>query len=94
MDSSIVQVPGKSKKNFRAKPHNGSRGLRRIFTPIVQYEKWAIHPGFPHFPYFRSGQNLSPNLLAPLCGAALNLRHPWAAGGKTIPEAQIFAQAD
>ena len=40
--------------------------------PIVQHEKWEIHPVFPHFPYFRSGQNLSPNLLAPLCGVALN----------------------
>ena len=27
------------------------------FAPIVQYEKWEIHPVFPHFPYFRSGQN-------------------------------------
>ena len=41
------------------------------FGPIVQYEKWEIHPVFPHFPYFRLGQNLPPNLLAPLCGVAL-----------------------
>ena len=43
------------------------------FVPIVQYEKWEIHPVFPHFPYFRLCQNLSPNLLAPLCGAALEI---------------------
>ena len=29
---------------------------------------------FPHFPYFRLGQNLTPNLLVPLCGAALKIR--------------------
>ena len=27
------------------------------FGPIVQYEKWGIHPVFPRFPYFRLGQN-------------------------------------
>ena len=41
------------------------------FAPIVQYEKWEIHPVFPHFSYFRLRQNLSPNFLAPLCGVAL-----------------------
>ncbi|MCI7573719.1 MAG: hypothetical protein MSS94_03095, partial [Clostridiales bacterium] len=50
----------------------GTAGFGGSFAPIVQYEKWEIHPVFPHFSYFRSGQNLSPNLLAPLCGAALN----------------------
>ena len=49
----------------------GTAGFGRSFAPIVQYEKWEIHPVFPHFPYFRLCQNLSPNLLAPLCGAAL-----------------------
>ena len=49
----------------------GAAGFGGSFAPIVQYEKWEIHPVFPHFPYFRSGQNLSPNLLAPLCGVAL-----------------------
>ena len=51
----------------------GTAGFGGSFAPIVQYEKWEIHPVFPHFPYFRSGQNLSPNLLVPLCGAALRL---------------------
>ena len=46
-------------------------GFGGSFAPIVQYEKWEIHPVFPHFSYFRLCQNLSPNLLAPLCGAAL-----------------------
>ena len=49
----------------------GAAGFGGAFAPIVQYEKWEIHPVFPHFPYFRLCQNLSPNLLAPLCGAAL-----------------------
>ena len=49
----------------------GTEGFGGAFAPIVQYEKWEIHPVFPHFPYFRLCQNLSPNLLAPLCGAAL-----------------------
>ena len=53
----------------------GNAGFGGSFDPIVQYEKWEIHPVFPHFPYFRLCQNLSPNLLAPLCGVALNLKH-------------------
>ena len=56
----------------------GAAGFGGSFAPIVQYEKWEIHPVFPHFPYFRSGQNLSPNLLAPLCGVALNLSAEFA----------------
>ena len=47
-------------------------GFGGSFAPIVQYEKWEIHKVFPHFPYFRLGQNISPNLLAPLCGVASN----------------------
>ena len=50
----------------------GAAGFSGSFAPIVQYEKWEIHPVFPHFPHFRLDQNLSPNLLAPLCGVALN----------------------
>ena len=49
----------------------GAAGFGGSFAPTVQYEKWEIHPVFPHFSYFRLCQNLSPNLLAPLCGAAL-----------------------
>ena len=49
----------------------GTAGFGGSFAPIVQHEKWEIHPVFPHFSYFRLCQNLSPNLLAPLCGAAL-----------------------
>ena len=51
----------------------GAAGFGGSFAPIVQYEKWEIHPVFPHFPYFRLDQNLSPNFLAPLCGVALEL---------------------
>ena len=50
----------------------GTAGFGGSFAPIVQYEKWEIHPVFPHFSYFRLCQNLAPNLLAPLCGVALN----------------------
>ena len=57
--------------HIKATPHNGAAGFGGSFAPIVQYEKWEIHPVFPHFSYFRLCQNLSPNLLAPLCGAAL-----------------------
>ena len=49
----------------------GAAGFGGSFDPIVQYEKWEIHKVFPHFPYFRLGQNISPNLLAPLCSVAL-----------------------
>ncbi|MCI6433164.1 MAG: hypothetical protein MR828_00045, partial [Clostridiales bacterium] len=49
----------------------GAAGFGGSFVPIVQYEKWEIHPVFPHFPYFRSGPILPPNLFAPLCGDAL-----------------------
>ena len=49
----------------------GAAGFGGSFAPIEQYEKWEIHKVFPHFPYFRLGQNLTPNLLVPLCGAAL-----------------------
>ena len=49
----------------------GAAGFGGSFVPTVQYEKWEIHKVFPHFSYFRLRQNLSPNLLAPLCGAAL-----------------------
>ena len=50
----------------------GAAGLGGSFAPIVQYEKGEIHKVFPHFPYFRLGQNLTPNRLAPLCGVALS----------------------
>ena len=51
----------------------GAAGFGRSFTPIVQYEKWEIHKVFPHFSYFRLGENLLPNLLAPLCDVALTV---------------------
>ena len=35
----------------------GTASFGGSFVPIVQYEKWKIHPVFPHFSYFRSGQN-------------------------------------
>ena len=35
----------------------GTAGFGGSFAPIVHYEKWEIHPVFPHFPYFRLDQN-------------------------------------
>ena len=58
----------------------GAAGFDGSFSPIVQYEKWEIHPVFPHFSYFRLGQNLSPNLLDPLCGIALMKNHSIRSG--------------
>ena len=51
----------------------GTAGFGGSFAPIVQYKKWEIHPVFPHFSYFRLCQNLAPNLLAPLCGVAIEI---------------------
>ena len=51
----------------------GTVGFGESFAPIAQYEKQDIHPVFPHFSYCRLGQNLSPDFLAPLYGAALIL---------------------
>ena len=31
----------------------GAAGFGGSFAPIVQYEKWEIHPVFLHFPYFQ-----------------------------------------
>ena len=68
-------LPGYHKMNLELGQHRtmGAAGLSGSFVPIVQYEKRGIHPVFPHFPYFRLGQNLSLNLLAPLCGVALDI---------------------
>ena len=41
--------------------------------PPVRLRQREIHTVFPHFPYFRLGQNLPPNLLAPLCSVALKV---------------------
>ena len=56
--------------SFRQHRTMGTAGFGGSFAPIAQHEKWEIHPVFPHFSCFRLCQNLSPNLLAPLCGAA------------------------
>ena len=48
----------------------GAAAFDGSFAPPAQFEKWEIHPVFPHFPNFRLGQNLSSKALAPLCGVA------------------------
>ena len=68
----------------------GAAGFDGSFPPIVQYEKWEIHTVFPHFSYFRLGQNLASNLLAPLCGVTLKNppksdKYPQAASQRTQP---------
>ena len=35
----------------------GTAGFGGSFAPIVQFEKWEIHPVFPRFSYFRLCQN-------------------------------------
>lgn len=56
----------------------GTVGFGESFAPIAQYEKQDIHPVFPHFSYCRLGQNLSPDFLAPLYGAAFIISAiPW-----------------
>ena len=49
----------------------GAAGFGGSFAPSTQFRKWEIHKVFPHFQNFRLGQNPSPNLLAPLCGVAI-----------------------
>ena len=77
----------------------GAAGFGGAFAPIVQYEKWEIHKVFPHFPYFRLGQNLVPNLVALLCGVALVIEFTWHSdnlefGGQTVPRAGGLFPAD
>ena len=52
----------------------GAAAFDGSFAPPAQFEKWEIHPVFPHFPNFRLGQNLSSKALDPLCGVALGIR--------------------
>ena len=70
-DRACVVLRYFEEKSYRQHRTMGAAGFGRSFTPIVQYEKWEIHKVFPHFSYFRLGQNLLPNLLAPLCGVAI-----------------------
>ena len=48
-----------------------SASLRRLFAPLLQFEKPEIHTGFLRFPNFELGQKLCLRLLAELRGAAL-----------------------
>ena len=44
------------------------------FPPILRFEKLEIHTVFLRFSNLGLAKNLSPNLLAELCGAAQYLR--------------------
>ena len=48
-----------------------SASLRRLFAPLLQFEKQEIHTGFLRFPNFELGQKSCLRLLAELRGAAL-----------------------
>ena len=48
-----------------------SASLRRLFAPLLQFEKPEIHTGFLRFPNFELGQKSCLRLLAELRGAAL-----------------------
>ena len=49
----------------------GSASLRRLFAPLLQFEKPEIHTVFLRFPNFELGQKSCLRLLAELRGAAL-----------------------
>ena len=48
-----------------------SASLRRLFAPLLPFEKPEIHTGFLRFPNFELGQKSCLRLLAELRGAAL-----------------------
>ena len=48
-----------------------SASLRRLFAPLLQFEKREIHTVFLRFPNFELGQKSCLRLLAELRGAAL-----------------------
>ena len=81
-----LKILEKRPGNFKASPHNCVCGLRPIFCPIRAVIKGGntysipAHTVFPPFYNFRMRQNLRPNALAKLCGAALNflLTNSWA----------------
>ena len=50
-----------------------SASLRRLFAPLLQFEKREIHTVFLRFPNFELGQKSCLRLLAELRGAALTL---------------------
>ena len=69
-------------RNYRQYHAAGDLGQHRAiaslrfagsFPPILRFEKFEIHTVFLHFPNLDLTKNLSPNLLAELCGAALIL---------------------
>ena len=49
----------------------GTAGFGGSFSPIVQYEKWEIHPVFPHFHTFTCVKTL-PESPCPLMRYCLN----------------------
>ena len=59
-----------------ATPHNGDCGLRRIFCPNRAVRKMGNTSSIPAFFILSLVPKHWPNLLAPLCGAALEL---WSA---------------
>ena len=60
-------------KRHSLRQHRAIASLRFAgsFPPILRFEKFEIHTVFLHFPNLDLTINLSPNLLAELCGAAL-----------------------
>lgn len=57
----------------KATPHNYVCGLWRFFPSTNPLRKLEIHKVFLHFRNKFVAKNSSPNLLAELCGIALNL---------------------
>ena len=65
-----------------------SASLRRLFAPLLQFEKPEIHTGFLRFPNFELGQKLCLRLLAELRGAALL----FSLQGNAFPDKEFFPQ--
>ena len=59
--------------NLRQHRTIASASLRRLFAPLLQFEKREIHTGFLRFPNLGLGQKSCLRLLAELRGAAFNL---------------------
>ena len=55
-----------------------SASLRRLFAPLLQFEKREIHTVFLRFPSFELGQKSCLRLLAELRGAAFKSGFPAA----------------
>lgn len=64
--------------NFRQHRTIVSKRFAGSFPPILRFEKFEIHKGCLHFSNLALTKNLSVNLLAKFCDAALEIFKNWA----------------